>query len=64
MKTFEKEIWTNLVLNKFINKNSAKPTNKTIGRLAMYHAKIFEACKYPRVEGPIHREGESSLTQI
>ena len=30
----------------------------------MYHTKIFEACKYSRVEGPIHREGESSLTQI
>ena len=30
----------------------------------MYHMKMFEACKYSRVEGPIHREGESSLTQI
>ena len=32
--------------------------------LAMYRTKIFEACKYSRVEGPIHREGESSLIQM
>ena len=30
----------------------------------MYHKKTFEACKYSRVEGPIHREGEPGLTQI
>ena len=41
---------------------SAKPTNTK--PLAMYHMKIFEACKYSRVEGPIHCEGESTLTQI
>ena len=32
--------------------------------LAMYRTKIFDACKYSRVEGPIHREGESSLIQM
>ena len=51
-----------IFLNKFINKNSQ--LSQQTKPLAMYHAKIFEACKYSRVEGPVHREGESSLTQM
>ena len=51
-----------IFLNKFINKNSQ--LSQQTKPLAMYHTKIFDACKYSRVEDPINREGESSLTQM
>ena len=51
-----------IFLNKFINKNLQ--LSQQTKPLAMYHMKIFEACKYSQVEDPIHREGKLSLTQI